>query len=457
MSRAEEAAVVIVGAGISGLTCLWRLRQAGVDAICLEESERVGGALSSRRADGFLVEAGATTVLETPELVRLAEEAGLEGEIVRSERGLPRFILRHGVLHPLPRGLVPLLRTGLLSKRGKLRLLAERWAPRRAEAGDDSVASFVRRRFGAEAVEAFVAPFVAGTFGGVPEGLGARAVLPALVELEDRFGGVMLGLLRSAGTRGPSALRTLVSFRDGLESLPRQLSERLGERIRLGTAVEAIGREPTGGDWLWLKTRRRGDITTVRTRAVIVAVPACVAARLVDALAPGAASALAELESVPLATVSVAWPRADVRHSLRGLGFLVSPGERVRILGCLWPSSLLPGRAPEGWASFTAFVGGARDPEGASLGDDRLVETVRADLGNTLDITGPPRVLSIDRYPRALPQYAPGHAQRVENARAAIASAPGLFLAGNYLGGVSVGECVRQASEVAAAVAEQVN
>ena len=187
-------------------------------------------------------------------------------------------------------------------------------------------------------------------------------------------------------------------------------------------------------------------------RAVVLATPAREAARLLADVAPSASTTLAEMTSASLAVVSLGWPRAAVSHGLHGLGFLTVPGQRPRILGCLWPSSTFAARAPSGSVCFTAFVGGTLDPQAASLGDEALGELVRHDLSPVLGISGLPRVLSIDRYRQALPQYGIGHAQRVTRAREAIDRVPGLFVCGNYFSGVSVGECVRAAQDTAAAV-----
>ena len=455
--RADRPAVVVVGAGISGLTCLWQLRRAGVDAVCLEASSRAGGALASRRAEGFVVETGASTVLETAEMVRLADEAGLASDILRSEPGLPRFILRGGALHPLPRNPLDLATSALISLPAKMRLLAELWAPRRVDSKDESVASFVGRRFGPEIVDAFVAPFVAGTFGGVPERLSARSVLPSLVELEDRFGGVIKGLVRSAGTRGERATRTMMSFTDGLESLPQRMARELGERVRFGTTVDAISPTSSQSDPWSVGARHGNEKIILGARAVILAVPAPVAAGLLGAIAPAASSAIASIECASLTTVTLEAPRARVRHALRGVGFLVCPGERARMLGCLWPSSIFAGRAPAGSVTFTLFFGGSRDPEAASFDDSRLAEIAVADVSTLLGIDGPATVTAIGRHAFALPQYAPGHDERMKDALAAVGRVPRLFVTGNYIRGMSVGECVRHAEAVAAKAIEALN
>src|ERR1051326_2420227 len=219
MEARREQPVVVVGAGISGLTCAWRLRREGVNVVCLDPSDRVGGALRSHAKDGFLLEAGASTILETPELVDLITEVGLAKEIIRAAARLPRYILRGGSLHALPTGPGSLLRTRLLSAGAKWRILGELWTPPSRATEDESVDAFIRRRFGEEIGRVIVAPFVSGTFAGDPTALSARSVLPRLVDLERRYGGVikgMLGTIRSARPYGSSAgRRSLISLREG--------------------------------------------------------------------------------------------------------------------------------------------------------------------------------------------------------------------------------------------------
>jgi oxygen-dependent protoporphyrinogen oxidase len=453
MPEAERAAVVI-GGGIAGLTCAWRLRRAGVDTLCLESSKRPGGALCSRRVDDFILEAGANTVQENPALGSLIREVGLVDEVLRAPRDLTRFIYRFGALHALPTGLLSGLASGLISARAKGRLLGEVAVRRRRETDDESVEAFVHRRFGVELVDALVAPFVSGTFAGDPAALSARALLPTFVAMEERYGGVLRGMLASAVAgrgRRREGERGLISFRDGLETLPGRLAVGLGDTIRTGTEALSIMRDPAGGGFK-VDLRDQAGRRSLRSRAVVVACSAWAAAALLDGLTREASHALIEIPAASLATVSLAWPRANISHSLRGVGFLVAAGERVRTLGCLWNSSIFPGRAPADQASFTAFLGGARDPQAAALSDDALLALAGGELAEILGARGQPRALAVERHPRALPQYRLGHAERTERAKAAIAAVPGLFLVGNYLSGISVGECVRQGEQAAADV-----
>jgi oxygen-dependent protoporphyrinogen oxidase len=248
-----------------------------------------------------------------------------------------------------------------------------------------------------------------------------------------------------ARVRGP-----LMSFRDGLETLPKTLAGKLGDRVVLRAAVESIARDSAG-------VRVAANRAVLAARAVVLAVPPRTVATLVGPLAPEASAALAEIEAAPLACVSLAWRAADVARRLDGFGFLAAPGEKLRILGCLWSSSMFAGRASRGDAVLTSFVGGVRDPGSARLDDSRLIELVREDLAAALGASGEPRVLAIDRYDRAIPQYSLGHRQRIARARRVLAALPEIVLAGNYIDGISVGDCVRQGLTAARSIERSID
>jgi protoporphyrinogen/coproporphyrinogen III oxidase len=452
MNSTAQPEVIVIGAGVSGLVCSWRLRQAGIEAVCLEATERVGGALRSQCRDGFLVEAGANTVQATPGFVDLLREVDLEKELLQAEPGLPRFILRHGELHVLPLGPVGLIRTRLLSFRAKWRLVQELRIPALRGGGEESIDSFVVRRFGREIADTIAAPFVFGTFAGDPARLSASAVMPSLVGFEQQFGAVLRGALRSRRGTAGGAARRLVALRRGMESLPTALAERMEGRLHLASGVQRLLRREMNGAPLEIDLDPQHGAQRMTARAVVVATPPWDAARLLASVAPQTSAALAEFEAPPLTVVSLECMRADVSHPLRGFGFLVAPGEDARMLGCLWPSSVFPGRAPAGRVSFTVFVGGTRDPSGAELGEDAVVDCVRGDLARILGVKGRAAVLAIDRYRRSIPQYTIGHSRRVQRVRAGLASASGVFLAGNYFAGISVGDCLDQATKTASDV-----
>jgi oxygen-dependent protoporphyrinogen oxidase len=442
---------LVIGGGISGLACLWRLRRLGFDAACVEEEKHAGGSIRSHRRGGFLVEGAASCVQPSLELLELVREAGLESELVSVPPRLPRFVYRDGQLRPVPRGPRDVLTTSLLSARSKYRLLAELWTPPRGDGHEESVESFVLRRFGRGILESVAAPFVAGTFAGDASRLSARALFPRLVELEALHGGVIRGLARTRrNARGAVAqTRAMVSFREGLEALPLRLRERLDDCVELGVRAESIQKREA----FLVALRNEREMRTVEARALVIATPPAAAAVALEPLARNAARALAEVEAAPLTSVSLAWPRSQIGHPMRGFGFLTAPGESVRILGCFWPSSVFSGRAPPDLVALTSFVGGVKDPEGCRLDQGTLVDLVTRDLRRILAARGSPRLLAIDRHANAIPQYVIGHHDRVRRIREGLAATPGLFVTGNFVAGVGIGDCVRLATTTATEVA----
>ena len=440
---------VVIGAGISGLVAAYRLMRAGRGVLLLEAGPRVGGAISTLRVDGFLVERGPNSIRMTDEIEILAADLGISGEILYGDPRAPRYIYRDGRLAAAPSGIGRFVCTPLLSAPAKLRLLAEPFIGRPADGREESIREFVTRRFGREIHDVFIAAFVSGIYAGDTSRLSAEAVFPKLVELERDHGGIARGaiasLRRQRTSSEPRPRRrpvTVSSFRGGLERLPEALGDALGERLRTETPVERIERR----EGSFVVTTSRG---AVEAGAVYVATAAYDAAALFEGLSPPLARLLREIEYAPLASVAVAYPREQVAHAADGFGFLAPRVSGLRTLGAVFASSLFEGRAPDGWVLFTCFIGGATDPGAVDLADEALAAQVTDDLSRTVMATGPARVLSIARWTRAIPQYTIGHRDRVAAIESEAARA-GVRLFGNYLRGVSVGDCVAGASKIGA-------
>jgi oxygen-dependent protoporphyrinogen oxidase len=437
---------IVVGAGLSGLSAAWALSKGGGDVEVFEASTRPGGAVRTERRDGYLVELGPNTVRPTAPLWGLVSALGQTGEALLADPRTPRYVDFAGELHPLPIGFLAFLQSRLLSSSGKWRLLAEPFQ-RSAPAEDESVADFVRRRLGPEAAERLVEPFVAGVFASSASRLSAVAAFPKLVRWEREGGSIVWGAL-SDRRRSPKPAtnppRGLLSFRDGLEALPRALAAALGPALHQRTAVTAVSPK-TGGGW----TVNVGNESRDAER-VVVAVPAHAAVRLVAAFAPDAASALSAIPHPPLAVLHLSWPEAALRRPLHGFGHLVCPDPSRRILGAVWSSSLFPGRAPSGRVLLTVFLGGTRDPDAPSLSDDALTALAARDLEAEGIARGDPERVLLTRWERAIPQYERGHGDRVTALAAAEARWQGLHFLGNYRGGISVGDVVASALDAAA-------
>jgi protoporphyrinogen/coproporphyrinogen III oxidase len=435
---------VVIGGGIAGLTVARARQRAGVETLLLERGPEPGGVIRSVRRDGFLLETGPNTVRPTPELLDLVAELALGSELLVSDPRLPRYVDFRGRLYPLPTSPLALITTRLLSLSGKLGILAEPLR-RRPAPPEESVRDFFTRRFGPEVADRVVAPFISGIFAGDASRLSAPGAFPALTRWEREAGSVLLGAIRgtraSRGGTSRARVRGLLSFREGLSTLPRAMARSLGNAFRAGAAVDRIG--PAAGRFAVRDAR--GEI---EADEVILAAPAADAANLVRPFAPEAAAALDSIEHPPLAVLHLAWPLAALRRPLAGFGHLVVPDASRRILGAVWSSGLFPGRAPEGQALLTVFLGGVRDPETPRLPDGRLVDLAVRDLEAEGLVRGAPSLLLATRWERSIPQYTNGHASRMEALARAETRWPGLKFAGNYRGGISVGDVVKAARAV---------
>ncbi len=444
---------VVIGAGISGLACALRLKELGVPVRVLEAAEHPGGVVCTVRQDGFLFESGPQSFQLMAELRELICAAGLESEILEAPSHIPRYILRDGKLLLAPMSPPALVTTSLLSVGSKMRVFSEPF--RRSQpspAPDESLADFVRRKFGTEILEYLAGPFVSGVFAGDPEKLSVRSAFPTMAQWEMAYGSVIRGAMKSRG--GPERVRpTLASLKDGVGSLIGAIAAILGDSISTMEPANSISRNGDAG-WRICGTRA-GHATEILADALVLALPAYDAAKLVAPLAPASLSAaLSGIPYAPVAVAAQAYRREQVGHTLEGFGFLIPRSSKLRTLGVIWNSSLFPGRCPPGMVLMTSFLGGATDPGLVHMDEMQIAEQVQIEIGNLLQITHPPVAQHIWRHARALPQYNLGHAQRVSVIRDELASLPGLFISGNYLEGPSLGSCVAQAFRTAASAAE---
>jgi oxygen-dependent protoporphyrinogen oxidase len=453
--------VIVIGAGISGLTCAYRLRQHGVSVALLEASPRAGGMIRSVREDGgFLFELGPQSCLVDSALLALIEELGLGDNLLHANSRALRYVLHGGRLRPVPLGPFALIGTSLLSARTKLRLFGEFVRRTRPPDEDESVATFVRRKFGGEILERIVAPMVSGIYAGDPEWLSVSAAFPSLRRYELERGSVLRGALRARPAKGEMR-PTLCSFTDGMEMMPAALAASLGDAVWCDTRVAAVraapGESTSGqrrGARFDIEIVRRGSAETLSADAVIVAAPCDAAGAILSGISESFETILSNIEYAPVAVVSTGYARAAIGNALDGFGFLVPRGEGLRLLGTVWNSSLFPDRAPVGHVSLASFAGGATDPEICAWPEAEIAAQIATELARVLRISSPPVAVRVQKYQRALPQYNLGHARVVASLAELAAGAPGVFLAGNYLAGPAVGACVAQATQVAAGVSE---
>jgi len=453
-----RADVVVVGGGIAGLTAARALREAGRDPLLLEASNRYGGVIRTETTGGFVVEAGPDAILaQKPEGLALCRALGLAGRLIPTNPAMRTiFVLRRGRLHALPEGMMlavptrigPFLRSGLFSWPGKLRMGLDLLRPRGGAVEDESIASFVRRRFGTEAVERLGEPLMAGIHAGDPERLSIRATFPRLVALEAQHGSLIRGMWAAGRAAPASAGSAFYSLAAGL-----------GELVDALVASLPVARRRTGAALTRLESREGGTVltladgTTVAAQAVVVAVPAPAAAPLLAPLSPAVAETLASIPFASSATIALGYRRADVAHGLDGYGFIVPRGEGLRCTACTFVSTKFPGRAPEGHVLLRAFVGGTRDPGVLDRPDSELVALARQELGPLLGLRASPVLERVYRWPQGTPQMEVGHLARLARLDAILAGLPGVFLTGAGLRGAGLPDTIADAQRAAAAAA----
>ena len=458
--------VAVVGAGMSGLAAAFWLGRAGVDVRIFEREATAGGTMRTIRDGPWLVETGPNSALETtPLFAELFAALDLQEQHLYADPASDRrYILRGGTLHALPMSPPAFLKTPLWSLPAKLRLLKEPFIGRARV--EESVAAFVRRRLGQEFLDYAINPFVAGVYAGDPEELSVRAAFPKLYRLEDRYGGLIRGMLLGARERKRRAETAkdrarMFSFRDGMQVFPAALQGVLGERLELSTPVESItlSEEEKAGvpAEFRLSCRHQGGLVHHTAQAVVISTPARAASALLAGMAPDASGVLGRIVYPPVAEVFLGYRAEQCPRPLDGFGFLVPAREGRNILGTIWSSALFPGRAPAGHIALTSFVGGSRQPALLELSDAELLRLVRDDLQSIMGIQGEPVVHRIARWERAIPQYTMGYQEILDGLERCEREVPGLFFCANFRGGIAVGDCLMSAKNVSGRVREYVH
>jgi oxygen-dependent protoporphyrinogen oxidase len=449
---------LVVGAGISGLTTAFALRKAGIDARIVDGASRPGGLIQSVRRDGYLVECGPQSFSGNASLTSICRDLEILDRRILADSKAPRFVLINGALEKVPLG-PGLLVSPLMGGGTRTALFRDVFGRSEAPDADESVASFIRRKFSPTLLDRLVGPFVSGIYAGDPEKLSLRAAFPILYEAEQTSGSVLRGLLKvmkaRKAKRGPLPREkpTLQTFREGNDTLVRALAEKLGAYLSLEAEVISIrpldpGREPkTPRFRVGLQTPSGAEF--LETERLVLAVPTDRAGKLLAPLGRAFESQLRTVDYSGVAVVSLGYRKEDVGHPLDGFGFLVPRSSGLTVLGTVWNSSLFPGRAPGHHVLLTSFVGGAINPDATKQPADQLVALVHREIKPLMQLREGPVFSNVSVWPRALPQYNLGHTARMAAINNCRADFPGLYLTGNYMNGPAIGACVEQALKVA--------
>jgi len=420
--------VVVIGAGISGLSCAWTLKKLGIDATVLEAGSSPGGVIRTRKIDGYQIEAGPNSFQSATAALDLVEELDLWDELLPPAPNAPRFVYWDGKLRKFPFG--PLTFSGIA------RLFREPFIRSRSSE-DESVQDFFVRRVGREAHDRLVAPALTGIYAGSTANLSMAAVFPKIVSMERESGSLTSAFLKTLRGRkkagGPPRRKpkgAVFSFEEGVETLPKRIAAKLN--IQYNVEGARIGEAP---------------VTVVTT-------PAHRAADLFRSRNAELAGLLCKVQYAPMVIAAVSLPDHSFSHPLAGFGFLVPRNQGLHLLGALFSSALFPGRAPNGQQLLTCFVGGAFEPEAIAWPDEHVWETVCNEIKAAMHTSELPRPVALFRQPHAIPQYNIGHLHFVQAVKEQLQRERGLFITGNYLEGVSVPACIEQGSRTARAVAD---
>ena len=439
-------AVAVVGGGIAGLTAAYRLKQRGTRVVVYEAGDRVGGSIRTERRDGYIAELGPNALASpSPAFRTLIAELGLEPSLLpASPAAKNRYVIRKGKLLPLPLSPQALLTTRLLSNGAKLAVFGEPLVEAGESPVEESVTTFVRRRFNQEVLDCVANPFVGGIYAGDPEQLSVRLALPKLYALErthgsviKAFGSMMRARKRDAEAGAAAVAGGLMSFRSGLSELPEALGRALHSEIRLRAPVTQLRAGPKG--WTVGAAFQQSELYD----GVVWAAPAHRVDEL-DLDFPGAdrLRTLASISHPPVAVLGLGFRREDVTHPLDGFGFLVPEVERRHVLGVIFASTLFPGRAPDGHVTLTAFVGGVRNPDLANADLPTITARVLDDLRALLGARGEPTFRTFSYWPKAIPQYDLTYGRYREIMDDVERRNPGLALAGSYREGISIAEVI---------------
>lgn len=457
--------VVIIGGGITGLAAAYQIQQAGaakgLDYLLVEKDDRLGGKCFSEKIDGFMMEGGPDCFLsDKPSVLQISESMGIADSILPSNEASKRtFVLNKGQLCELPEGLmslvpskiVPFVLSPLVSWPGKFRMAMDLFIPKKQEDADESLASFVRRRLGNEALDKIAEPLIGGIHAGNPDKMSLKATFPRFLDMEQKHGGMLKAML--AGKRNTPSPRPqkpggkpktfFMTFKEGMGELAEAIASRLDpKKVITGQTVTGLTVEEKDGRQVY-RVAIEG-MAPIEADAVILATPAFAAAPLMEKVDQEAARVLAEIPAASSATVNLAYKKSDLSGDLEAFGLVIPQSEKRKIMAVTYSSVKWNNRTPsDDYVLIRAFVGGARNQEYVDLADEEMLAMVKSEIKDIMGVWVEPVATKIYRWPKGMPQYTMGHLDRLATIKDRIAHLPGLHIVGGSYTGVGVPDCIK--------------
>ncbi|MEH6626632.1 MAG: protoporphyrinogen oxidase [Motiliproteus sp.] len=451
----DKEPVLIIGGGISGLSVAWWLSQQGIPSQIWEAAEQPGGKIATDHQEGYLTERAASIVMNyRTEVNEFIEASGLSP--LKTPRSASaeknRYLIHNDSLVQVPSSLPEMLNSPLWSLQGKARLAAELFIPKKISE-QESVSSFIQRRFGSELLEKAMEPFVGGTLASDPDHANAYSVLPRLTALEKRYGSISAGMLINKLLRRKTAhIQEAFSFEGGMSTLIAKLAQADDVDLRCGYRAKSL--KKTADGWQVWATTPKGD-KFQHVSQLVVCAPAPQAANLLSPHDNELGALLRQIRYAPLTLVHLGMDRSMIKHPLDGSGFLTPRSGNMHINGNLWLSRLFPGRAPKGKLLLTSYLGGARNPQACEWDTMRSVDTVIEDLSRLFGSRLAPEMMRVDRHKQALPLYHGDYFRLCRAITERCTQHSGLYLAANYIGGVSVRDRLLEGRRISLLLAKQ--
>ena len=456
--------IAVIGGGISGLSLAYRLQQISkeknqaVEIHLFEKSTRTGGTIQTRHQDGFTFEKGPDGFIQQKPVVRdLAKELGIDNELISTQSANRRsLILQNDKLIEVPDGfylmspakIIPFLRSPLLSWHGKLRTLFEPFIPAKKDDTEESLASFVRRRFGKENLEKISQAMLGGIYTADPEHLSMPAALPRFIELEKKYGSILKGVIASMAktkdVRGPR-YGLFGSFHNGMSPLTNALTAKIPvDHLHLNAEIQSIQLESSTQNWKIKTNNQEYDFDKV-----CLAVSAFAASTILSDLTQDQRHQFRSIPYAGSAILHFGFKSEQIKNRPSAIGFIVPHKENKSFIACSFMSNKYENRAPKGFDLIRVFAGGAMQEEVLNWPVEELRNKVLEEISAVLNIQGDPFIEDVAIWPKSMPQYTMGHLERVKRVQQTVQSYPNLYLLGNAYGGVGIPDLVEKANELA--------